>query len=68
MTWWEILILVVVCVGFVAALGVSIYNKIKGKTGCDCCGSGKTSGGCDGCCAHCHAHTEPDAPAPEQKE
>ena len=68
MTWWEILILVAVCVGFVAALGVCIVNKIKGKSGCDCGGSCKTSDGCDGCCAHCHAHEMPKHTPPEQKE
>lgn len=68
MTWWEILLLVGVCVAFVAALGAGIYNKLKGKTGCDCCGSGKTSGGCDGRCAHCHAHNATKRTSPERKK
>lgn len=57
MSGLEITILVVVCVAFVVAVSVIIYNKIKGKSGCDCggsCGSkqnGKT--GCNGCFSHC---------------
>lgn len=35
--------LVVLCVAFAVALGVTLYNKIKGKSGCDCGGS------CDSC-------------------
>ncbi|MDE6618676.1 MAG: hypothetical protein K2K13_06600 [Clostridiales bacterium] len=60
----EIILLVVMCVAFVAALGVIIYNLVKGKSCCgDCDGcsgchksKAKTSESkCDGHCPHCAA-------------
>lgn len=47
MSWWEILALVVICVAFAVALGVTLYNKIRGKSGCDCGGACSSCGGCD---------------------
>lgn len=46
----DIVILVFVSVGFVAAAGFAVYRKIKRKggcPGCDCCGE------CGTCCPHC---------------
>ena len=54
MTPWEIAIIVVVAVAFVAAVGAIIYRKVKHKGGCDCgCGS------CPHAC-HCKGETEKD--------
>ncbi|MDE6294170.1 MAG: hypothetical protein K2L88_06085 [Clostridiales bacterium] len=41
----EIVLLVVLCVAFAVALGIIIYNLVKGKS---CCGD------CEGC-SGCHA-------------
>ncbi len=46
MNGWEIAILVVVCVAFVAAVTFIIINKIKGKSGCDCGGNCSACSGC----------------------
>ena len=45
MNGWEIAILVIVCLAFATAVGIIIYNKIKGKS---CCGD---CNGCSGCAA-----------------
>ncbi|MDE6029879.1 MAG: hypothetical protein K2F90_06145 [Clostridiales bacterium] len=56
----EIILLVVMCLAFAAALGVIIYNVVKGKSCCGdcdgCTGCHKTEKGgsvCDGRCEHC---------------
>lgn len=46
MTWWEIVILAVVCAAFVCALAIAIYSKVKHKGGCDCGGACSQCGGC----------------------
>ncbi|MDE6401934.1 MAG: hypothetical protein K2L54_04900 [Clostridiales bacterium] len=62
MSGWEIALLVGLCVLFVAAVAVIIYNKARGKSGCDCCDCGKSGKNdspdgskprCDGHCAMC---------------
>lgn len=54
MNVWEIVLLALVCIAFAVAVGVIVYNKIKGKSSCDCRSiNTKNSNGCDGCCAHC---------------
>ncbi|MCM1439081.1 MAG: FeoB-associated Cys-rich membrane protein [Roseburia sp.] len=45
---FEIVIICVVAVAFLAAVGYLIYRKIKHKGGCDC--------GCEGCPHACHCH------------
>lgn len=40
------MLLVIVCAAFAVALGVTLYNKIKGKSGCDCGGSCSSCAGC----------------------
>ena len=62
----EIILLVVMCVAFAAALGVIIYNLVKGKSccgDCDGCSGCKskaqtTESKCDGHCSHCLAHMQ----------
>ncbi|MDE5592342.1 MAG: hypothetical protein K2I75_00135 [Clostridiales bacterium] len=70
----EIILLVVTCVAFAAALGVIIYNVVKGKSCCGdcdgCSGCHKTKKGesaCDGRCAHCLAHMQ-NANASDDKD
>lgn len=63
----EIILLVVLCVAFAVAIGVVIYNAVKGKS---CCGDCKECSGCHakkkhstgdaGGCPHCSAHNKPD--------
>ncbi|MCH5153686.1 MAG: hypothetical protein J1F71_00595 [Clostridiales bacterium] len=48
MNGWEIAILAVLCLAFFVAVGVIIYNKIKGKS---CCGDCK-------CCKRCTAYKQ----------
>lgn len=58
MSGWEIALLTVVCVAFAAALGATLYRKLKGK-GSDCgCGSSGGKGGCSSCpyCSSCGGH------------
>ena len=60
---FEIVVLVVLCVGLAAAISYLIYRKVKhkGSFDCDCCSSRKTSDTkdgefhCTGCCSSCHA-------------
>lgn len=47
----EIIVLIVVCLAFVAAVAGIIIGKIRHKGGCCDCGK---SGGCAGC-SHCAA-------------
>lgn len=69
MNGWEIAILVFVCVAFMAAVGVIIYNKVKGKSccgdcsGCNGCAANKKNAERDRCCMHCmkNANREKDA-------
>ena len=55
----DIVLLVVFCVAFAVAVGIIIYNKVKGKSCCDDCGgcdkSKKNDTACNGHCAHCSA-------------
>ena len=70
----EIVLLVVLCVAFAIALGVIIYNLVKGKSCCgDCEGcSGchakkKRDNGSSGGCPHCTA-CNCDVPAVDDKD
>jgi hypothetical protein len=53
MSAFDIAIIILVSVAFVAVVAGVIYKKVKGKGGCDC--------GCDGCphCTACHS-AKPD--------
>ena len=60
MSGGEIALLVCVCVAFVVAVCIIIYNKLKAKSSCDCGGSccgKKNKSACNGCCAHCMSAT-----------
>ena len=57
MKGWEIALLVVLCVGFVVAVGLTVYNKLKGKSGCDCCSERNK---CSGCCPSCKSAQKSD--------
>lgn len=46
MNGFDIAVIVVIAVAFVAAVGTVIYRKVKGKGGCDC--------GCSGCPHACN--------------
>ncbi len=63
MNAWEIALLVFVCLAFAFALGITLYNKLKGKSGCCDCGTKKRDGKseCSGCafCKMCGEH-KPD--------
>ncbi len=54
----EIVVLVIVCVAFVAAVAALIVRKCKGKSGCDCGGSCSE---CGGACPHCVSAQTKDA-------
>lgn len=64
MSAWEIVLLVVVCVAFAIALGVIIYNKIKGKNSCGCDGCLS----CGGKCPHCNAAKNDKPIKPQSKK
>ena len=59
----DIVLLVVLCVAFAVAVGIIVYNKVKGRSccgDCNCCSScGKenkeSDKACDGHCPHCSA-------------
>ena len=59
----DIVLLVVLCVAFAIAVGIIVYNKVKGKSccgdcnGCSGCGKEKKESdtACDGQCSHCSA-------------
>ena len=64
MIGWEIAILVVLCIGFAVAVGITVYNKLKGKSGCDCCSERNK---CTGRCPSCKAEQKNDIPKKEDK-
>ena len=57
MKGWEIALLVALCVGFVIAVVITVYNKLRGKSGCDCCSERNK---CNGCCPSCKAAQKDD--------
>ena len=56
MTWWEILIIVLIAAFVVGYIAYAIVRRKQGKGGCDCCG------GCSGCsdCSACRPKPEDD--------
>lgn len=57
MTWWEILIIVLIAAFVVGYIAYAIVRRKQGKGGCDCCG-----GSCSGCsdCSACRPKPEDD--------
>lgn len=53
MTWWEILIIVLIAAFVVGYIAYAIVRRKQGKGGCDCCG------GCSGC-SGCSVRPKPD--------
>ena len=54
MTWWEILIIVLIAAFVVGYSAYAIVRRKQGKGGCDCCG-----GSCSGC-SGCSVRPKPD--------
>ena len=53
MTWWEILIVILIAAFVVGYIAYAIVRRKQGKGGCDCCG------GCSGC-SGCSTRPRPD--------